>query len=162
MPVTLCPVFSFTSCFLISDVSVFTISIASCDTGNTHWSGWVVRRTPSFSNHKHVSWLPNSFSSRFISLAPLGYTESMLLTSLKLLVRLHRPPPVIATLARGFLPPSNTVTFVCGKRRFISIAVKHPAAPAPIMAMFMLWVLKKCRKEIGDSHGGIEKCRRRS
>ena len=55
----------------------------------------------------------------------------------KELVRLQRPPPVTATLAKGFVPLSKTVTSAEGSIRMMLAAAKQPAAPAPIMAMRM-------------------------
>ena len=55
----------------------------------------------------------------------------------KVFVRLHLPPPVTATLARGFLPDSNKSTSASGLLRLSSMAQKQPAAPAPMMATFI-------------------------
>ena len=55
----------------------------------------------------------------------------------KLLVRLHLPPPVTATLISGLMPASYTVTFTFGLLRFIYIAAKHSAAPEPIITTFI-------------------------
>ena len=54
--------------------------------------------------------------------------------SSKSLVRLHLPPPVIASFAIGLGPASNTVMATSGAIRLSSAAQKHPAAPAPMIA----------------------------
>jgi hypothetical protein len=45
---------------------------------------------------------------------------------------------VIATLAKAFVPASNTSTEAEDILRFNSMAQKHPAAPAPTIATFIL------------------------
>lgn len=97
-----------TPCRFISRSSVPTMSCASCERGNTHWSSCTVSGTPSASNQRIVSRWSNVWNRRFISLAPRWYTVSRLRTSWKELVRLQRPPPVIATFASGRLRLSYT------------------------------------------------------
>lgn len=135
---TLWPVSSLTPLRSIRRSRVPTISMASCEAGNTQPSGCATSLTPSASNHCHASAGPNSLSSRFISFSPRGYTEARLRTLSNVFVRLQRPPPVTETLASGFRPLSYTVTSAVGQSRFICIEAKHPAAPAPIIAIFIV------------------------
>lgn len=60
---------------------------------------------------------------------------------------MHRPPPVIATLAKAFAPASNTSTEAEGILRFNSMAQKHPAAPAPMIAIFIIQNYKNPRSD---------------
>lgn len=57
--------------------------------------------------------------------------------SLKVLVRLQRPPPVKTSFASGVLLASKMLICDNGSRRFRFIAQKQPAAPAPMIAIFL-------------------------
>ena len=134
--------------------SVRTICMASWLTGKTHWSGCVVSRTPSASNQRCVSAGLSTRRARRIRCAPRGYTSSSRIspgsarplsaTSRKLLVRLHRPPPVTATLASSLGPASKTVTSASGRARFTPMAQKQPAAPPPMTATFIVRRRLRC------------------
>ena len=124
--------------------SVRTICIASWLAGKTHWSSCVTSRTPSASNQRCVSAGLSTRRARRMSCSPRGYTSPRRIfpgacpdraMSRKLLVRLHRPPPVTATLASSFGPASKSVTSASGRRRLRPMAQKHPAAPPPTMAI---------------------------
>lgn len=54
---------------------------------------------------------------------------------------------MIATLAKAFAPASNTSTEAEGILRFNSMAQKHPAAPAPMIAIFIIQNYKNPRSD---------------
>ena len=55
-----------------------------------------------------------------------------------MLVKLHLPPPVIATLAKALECDSYILTSVPGQSSLIRCAQKHPAAPAPMIAILLM------------------------
>lgn len=54
---------------------------------------------------------------------------------------------MIATFAKAFAPASNTSTEAEGIIRFNSMAQKHPAAPAPMIAIFIIQNYKNPRSD---------------
>lgn len=54
---------------------------------------------------------------------------------------------MIATFAKAFAPASNTSTEAEGILRFSSTAQKHPAAPAPMIAIFIIQNYKNPRSD---------------
>ena len=69
---------------------------------------------------------------------PRGYTCERSRTAAKELVQLQRPPPDTSTLASTFFDFSKMVTSQEGFISFRLIARKNPAAPPPIIAVFIL------------------------
>ena len=72
-----------------------------------------------------------------MSLSPRGYACFISVIVAKLLVTLQRPPPVISTFASTFCARSKIVTLLAGSVFCAVIAAMNPAAPPPMIAIFI-------------------------
>ena len=108
-----------------------------CEAGKTRPSASTRSGTPIDSHHCMRVFGGVARSRRLIRRAPRGYTAAMSSTWAKVLVTLHRPPPVLRTLASGVPLRSKITTGSCGKSVLRRSASRQPAAPPPRMAVDM-------------------------